>query len=107
MKVYNKLIRDNIPKIIQDAGKKCSTRILDQEEYLVELRKKLIEESSELVASKTIQEVIEEMADIYELLETILIEEKIDLLEIKKRRIQKNMEKGSFEEKVFLKNVSE
>ena len=31
---YNKLVRDKIPKIIEEDNKKCSVRILDDEEYL-------------------------------------------------------------------------
>ena len=32
-----KLVRDKIPQIIKDAGKKPITEILDQERYLLEL----------------------------------------------------------------------
>jgi len=105
MIVYNKLVRDKIPQIIKESGKDCKVRTLDKEEYLIELRKKLIEESTELLEATNTKDAIEELADIYELLETILIEEQYDLLEIKKRRIQKNMAKGAFEERLFLERV--
>ena len=55
-----KLVRDKIPQIIIAAGKKPITRILDQEEYLAELDKKLNEEIAEYHADKS----IEEMADV-------------------------------------------
>ena len=105
MKTYNKLVRDNIPLIIKSSGKECETRILNRDEYLVELKKKLIEESTELYEANSVEEKIEELADIYEVLETILKEEKIDLKEVNKIRIHKNMDKGAFEKKVYLKNV--
>lgn len=35
MKVYNKLVRDKIPEIIEEDGKTCKTRILSDEEYIV------------------------------------------------------------------------
>ena len=41
MRVYNKLVRDNIPKIIADNGEKANTYILDDEQYIIELKKKL------------------------------------------------------------------
>lgn len=42
-----KLVRDNIPDIIRADGKTPVTRILDQEEYLNELDRKLQEEVAE------------------------------------------------------------
>ena len=46
-KTYNKLVRDNIPNIIDSQkGRKANWRILDNEQYLQELNKKLIEEAN-------------------------------------------------------------
>ena len=36
-KVYNKLVRDNIPSIIENDGCKCVIKILNEKEYKVEL----------------------------------------------------------------------
>ena len=44
MKVYNKLVRDKIPEIILKDNELPSTRILNDEEYIQELNKKLQEE---------------------------------------------------------------
>ncbi len=52
MLIYNKLVRDRITEVITRNGKKCSTRILDYEEYLVELKKKSFEEVEEYVKNK-------------------------------------------------------
>ena len=44
----NKLVRDNIPNIIDSQkGRKANWRILDNEQYLQELNKKLIENQNE------------------------------------------------------------
>lgn len=59
-----KLVRDKIPQIIIDVGKKPITEILDQERYLAESDKKLEEEVAEYLADKS----IEEMADVLEVL---------------------------------------
>lgn len=40
MPVYNKLVRDRIPEIINNDGKNCTTKILDDETYVKELKKK-------------------------------------------------------------------
>ena len=50
MKVYNKLVRDKIPEIIEADGKVCRTHILSNEEYIVALEAKLNEEVAEYQA---------------------------------------------------------
>ena len=47
MKVYNKLVRDKIPDIILKDNELPVTRILDDEEFIKELNKKLQEEVNE------------------------------------------------------------
>lgn len=47
MASYKKLVRDYIPDIIKDNGEVPIVRILDDEEYLKELNKKLLEEVNE------------------------------------------------------------
>ena len=44
MKIFNKLVRDKIPQIIESNGEKCKIRVLCDEEYLQELNKKIKEE---------------------------------------------------------------
>ena len=41
---FNKLVRDRIPAIIEQQGETPVTRILDGEEYLLHLERKLDEE---------------------------------------------------------------
>ena len=69
MKIYNKLVRDNIPEIMIENGAKPVTRILSDEEYLRELNKKLLEEVNEYLESGNILE----LADIEEVLQSIVI----------------------------------
>ena len=45
IKVYNKLVRDRIPEIIEASGKHCKTAILSEEEYLKMLDAKLVAEA--------------------------------------------------------------
>ena len=60
--VLNKLVRDKIPEIIEKQGEKAITRILEDDEYILHLEKKLDEEVAEYHESKE----IEELADILE-----------------------------------------
>lgn len=36
MPIYNKLVRDRIPEVIENTGKKFSTRVSGNEEYITE-----------------------------------------------------------------------
>jgi predicted house-cleaning noncanonical NTP pyrophosphatase (MazG superfamily) len=51
MPIYNKLVRDRIPEIINNSGSTLTSRILDDTEYRVELRTKLQEEVNEYLAA--------------------------------------------------------
>ena len=62
MVVYNKLVRDRIPEIIEAQGERPNVRILGQEEYLNHLEAKLDEEVVEYHRDKN----AEELADILE-----------------------------------------
>lgn len=71
MPIYNKLVRDRIQEVITRNGKKCSTRILDNKEYIEVLKKKSFEELEEYVKAQTDEEAIEELADILEILHAL------------------------------------
>lgn len=43
-KIYNKLVRDKIPKVIESKGEKHSSHIANEVEYKEELLKKIYEE---------------------------------------------------------------
>lgn len=103
--VFNKLVRDNIPDIIASNGEESVTRILADEEYKVELYKKLLEEANEVISSKNSDETIEELADVLEILRSIaeLNGKKLDdVVEVEK---QKRLKRGGFEKRVFLEKT--
>ena len=62
MTVYNKLVRDKIPELIERQGETPHTRILEKTEFLHHLEAKLDEEVGEYHRDKT----AEELADILE-----------------------------------------
>ena len=92
-----KLVRDKIPAIILADGKKPMTRILDTEEYLEELDKKLNEEIAEYQADKS----IEEMADVLEVLFAICEARGHSVEELMEVRAAKREKRGGFEERIF------
>ena len=69
--IYNKLVRDKIPNIIKNNGGKPYTRILSNEEYIENLKKKLIEECNEVISAKTKEDILEELADTFEVVRSL------------------------------------
>jgi predicted house-cleaning noncanonical NTP pyrophosphatase (MazG superfamily) len=101
MKQYNKLVRDNIPAIIKASGGVPHTTILNNDDYLKALGNKLVEEALE--AKQT--PIVEELADVMEVLLAIAENQGISLQEIEKARIKKNQTNGSFEKRIFLEST--
>ena len=102
-KAYNKLVRDKIPEIIQADGKKLKTRILNDEEHLEALLKKLEEEVAELAEARN----VEELADVHEVLRALTAALKIHPGELEKVRSDKATKRGGFQQKIFLEEVSD
>ncbi|MDD2375933.1 MAG: nucleoside triphosphate pyrophosphohydrolase [Clostridia bacterium] len=102
-KVYNKLVRDMIPEIITKNGEHPITEILDNNEYKKKLDEKLLEEVNEYQKDDN----VEELADIMEVILSILKFKNIDVLEFENIVKNKRNKKGGFENKIFLKEVIE
>lgn len=66
--IYNKLVRDKIPEIIEKSGKKCSCSNINDQEKDFYLKEKLKEEMKEFLEAKDEKEKIEELVD----LETVI-----------------------------------
>ena len=103
MKIYNKLVRDKIPQIIEADGKKFKTRILDDKEHFQELVKKLKEEIAEFEAEPS----VEELADLKELIIAIREAMGIHAGHLEDVRRQKAAANGSFRNKIFLESIED
>lgn len=100
-KEYNKLVRDRIPEIIRQVGHKYEVTTLSDSEYHQALRNKLLEEAQE-VASATPEDLIKEIADLYEVIDAVLAAHRIHhdaVLEEQKRR---RVERGGFKQRICL-----
>jgi len=102
---YPKLVRDNIPEIIKSKNKVAGTRVLEsEEEYLKFLLKKIIEEAHELEHSVEAGNIQEELADVLELIHTIIKLKKWtveDIVNVQKDKRKKN---GGFEKRLLMLN---
>ena len=102
-KIYNKLVRDLIPDIIEESGNECRTRILSDDEYLKMLDAKLDEELLEYHQDQS----IEELADLLELIQAATIARGYTLEKLEAVRAEKAKKRGGFEKKIFLIDVTE
>lgn len=102
-KIYNKLVRDKIPEIIENDSKICDIEILSDEKYLAMVDAKLDEELAEYHADKN----LEELADLLEVLYAAAIARGYTLDELEALRLKKREKRGGFDRKILLKSVVE
>lgn len=102
-KVYNKLVRDHIPEIIEASGKTCLTATLSDESYVHMLDQKLSEELAEYTESKS----MEELADLIEVIAAVAKARGCSWEQLMQIRNQKLAKRGGFEKKILLLEVSD
>ena len=105
-RIYNKLVRDNIPSIIDSKGETPVTKILDDDTYRLELEKKLNEEYQEVLAANGADRV-EELADMLEIIKALAKLENKTLQDVIEIADIKSKKRGAFEKKIFLEKVIE
>ena len=98
---YGKLVRDKIIDIIRSNGETPIYHTLNDEEYLKELHKKLLEEANEFIA----EDDPEELADLIEVVYAIAKHKNIDLQDVENIMVEKREKRGGFEKKIYLKDV--
>ena len=100
---YDKLIRDKIPEIIEQSGKKSIVEVMDNDTYIEYLEQKLNEELAEYQQDKS----IEELADLLEVIYAVVAARGYSVEELERLRLEKAEKRGAFEKKLLLKSVSE
>ena len=96
--VYNKLVRDKIPAIIEAQGERPHIRVLDEEAYSRLLEVKLDEEVSEFHQDKSLEELADILEVVYALAENLghSREELVEAYQIK------HTKRGGFRDRIFL-----
>lgn len=102
-KVYNKLVRDKIPQIIEASGNRCKIRLLSPEEYQQMVDKKLSEELAEYLESKE----PEELADLIEVIAAAAQARGCSWDKLMQLREEKRQKRGGFEKGILLESVTE
>ena len=103
-KVYNKLIRDNIPQIINKNNQIPVIRHLSDDEFKIALEKKLYEEYQEVINASS-EERPEELADLLEVIISLAKLENCNLEDIIQLADEKRKKRGGFEKHILLERV--
>lgn len=94
--IYNKLVRDKIPEVLDSKGVFYEKRMASDEEYKKELLKKLMEEVQEFSEAGD----IEELADVIEVVEAL--KKLPEYSAVEQIQQDKREEKGGFDMKIIL-----
>ena len=97
----NKLIRDKVAALDRWGGK----RTLDDQEFLYELKRKLVEEAEEVMESKDKAELLEELADVQDVIDYLVRTAGFSKNDIKKAQDKKREDRGGFDDQVFAERI--
>lgn len=98
MQVFEKLVRDRIPEIMENAGERPVIRVLGEAEYLSCLQKKLTEEVEEYLESGA----LEELADILEVVYALAAAQGISAEALHQAAQRKREARGGFSHRIYL-----
>ncbi len=100
-----KLIRDNMPEIMAQRSISIDYHTLDKSQHMESLNNKLIEEAYEVVEAKTKIELIEELADLQEVIDTFLTMHKISKEHLEQIQRNKRSHRGGFVKGIYSTSI--
>ncbi len=103
--IFKKIIRDKILEIMESEGISLETQILEGPNKIHFLKEKLIEECHEVFDAKSKQAHLEELGDVYDVIDALAKVLGIDLKSIHKHRLHKCEQKGGFEKGLFCDHI--
>jgi predicted house-cleaning noncanonical NTP pyrophosphatase (MazG superfamily) len=104
-KPYYKLVRDEIPTIIQRAGGLARLRTLSKQDARIFLARKLLEEALEVWSAKDSDEIGGELADVLEVLDALREQCGIPSNKVNAIREKKRKSRGGFEKLIYLEET--
>lgn len=101
---YNKLVRDEIPAVIERAGSIARVQALSKNDAIALLSRKLIEEAFE-VSSSDQSHLPEELADALEVIESLCEHSGISKESLEEIQARKRESRGGFKRLIYLKET--
>jgi predicted house-cleaning noncanonical NTP pyrophosphatase (MazG superfamily) len=106
IKIYNKLVRDKIPEIIEADGEEPKVRILSESDYRKALLEKLVEESREaLETGGDPEKLAMEIGDVLEVVDATVKAHHLNWGQIEEARRKRREGRGGFEKRLFLEST--
>jgi len=101
----NKLIRDNLPSIVRAKNAEIFEYVMEVDEYILRLKDKLVEEAQEVVNATCDDELIEELADVLEVFDSLSKATGISRAQIEQRQLEKRMKNGGFDKRLYASHI--
>lgn len=93
------LVRNNRIQQMQDQGIVVNYQILDDKQYVCELKRKIVEEANEVAVADTIEELSSEIGDVLEVIDHLIDVYKLDIDNIQKLKTDKQNRIGKFDKR--------
>jgi predicted house-cleaning noncanonical NTP pyrophosphatase (MazG superfamily) len=100
-----KLVRDKIPDAILKSGKNCNYTVLTEKEFLIALKKKVVEEANEVEFADCKEKMVEEIGDLLDVIQAIIETCSLSITDVNSSRKMKNEKFGGFSGRIFLKDI--
>jgi predicted house-cleaning noncanonical NTP pyrophosphatase (MazG superfamily) len=103
---FHKLVRDKIPEAILAKGESVVVMRLTGEALIAALRRKLVEESLEVMDARTAEDVADELADVREVALSLMSRLGIAEADVESRRKSKAKARGAFDDALMLSKTA-
>lgn len=99
---FNKLCRDKTIERMESGGAIMHWYRLQDEDFKDQLKQKLLEEAQEVIAAQSNTELIDELADILEVIDTFIQVCNISMQDIVAAQTSRRELRGGFEDRIFV-----
>lgn len=100
--LQNKLWRDKAPDLMRATGSVIHITQLDDAQYEKQLKIKLQEEAEEVCVAHDKKELIEELADVLEVIDALCVLRGISLEDVRSIQKEKRDKRGGFYQRLFV-----
>jgi predicted house-cleaning noncanonical NTP pyrophosphatase (MazG superfamily) len=104
-RIFDKLVRDKVPSAIEAKGELVSAMELPNPALRAALRRKLVEEALEVANAEGDQAIVDELADVFEVMQALQRNLGLHGDEIERRAEKKRTKRGGFDRGLFLRST--